>query len=91
MDRGSAEREAKRRAEMLEGRRRTTKTMMEGVIDQLCADYGIDKSKLEFNTTSPDIRKWEIGVTLAPGVKQWESLWVFPSDEIRTMLMLVSK
>ena len=79
------------KAELREGRRRTCITMMEGVIEELCRDYGIDKGAVNLDTRDLDIRNWEVVVFLAADVTHRESLWVFPSDETKTMLMLVKK
>ena len=83
--------DAKRKAEIQMGRRRTTITMMEGVIEELCRDYGINKGTINLDTAHEDIRQWEVVVGLAEDVFHRESLWEFPSDELRTMLMLVKK
>lgn len=83
------ERAAQRKAEMQAGRRRTTITMMEGLIEELCADYGINKGLVSLDTKDEDLRKWEVVVVLADGVAHRENLWVFPSDEIKTILMLL--
>ena len=91
LDKHKKDIEAKRKAEIQMGRRRTTITMMEGVIDELCGDYGINKGAVSLDTVDLDIRKWDVVIFLAEDVAHRESLWEFPSDELRTMLMLVKK
>jgi hypothetical protein len=82
----------KRQAEMTEGRRRTTIAMMEGLVEQLCGDYGMKKESVHLDSSHPDIRHWTVQVELAPGgVVHTESFWEFPSEELKAMLMLTQK
>lgn len=73
------------------GRRRTCITMMEGLIEELCDDYGFNKGAVNLDSESLDMREWEVVVGLAEGVFHRESFWVFPSDELKAMLMLTKK
>lgn len=92
MDKYKEEMRNKRKAEIREGRRRTTITMMEGLIEELCADYGLKKETVHLDSSHPDIRAWQVVIELAPGgVTHVESFWEFPSDELKTILMLVKK
>lgn len=85
------ERAAQRRAEMNAGRLRTTKTMMEGVIEQLCNDYDI-WVKWSIDASDPDCRKWEVVLLLGnSGITHRENLFAFPSDETKAMIMLLER
>lgn len=90
-DKLKEQREAQRKAEIHAGRRRTMITMMEGVIEELCDDYKIDKGMVSLDTLDMDARNWEVVIFIAPDVTHRENMWVFPSNEVKTMLMLVSK
>jgi hypothetical protein len=91
-DKWEREKKEKRAAEMKEGRRRTTINMMEGLVEQLCSDYGIKIEAVQLDSSHPDIRHWTVQVELAPGgVTHTESFWDFPSQELQAMLMLTQK
>lgn len=77
--------------EQLAGRRLVTKNMIEGLVEQICKDYRIDRDDVELVMTHHDPREWTVDVTLADGIKHSESAWAFPTDELKAMVMLLNK
>ncbi len=77
--------------EQAAGRLLTTQAMLNGLIDQICTDYKINRFATILNTDGDDPRKWTITVTLKGGITHTENAWEFPTDELKAIIMLIER
>lgn len=82
------DRSERTRLEMEAGKARVAKNMIEGLCDQLAIDYGLPRPILN-RTSSTDTKGWTITVTLPGDIVHTEGWQEFPSDILRTKLMLL--
>lgn len=84
-------REAQREAEKQMGAKRTKMTMAEGLVDQIAKELD-RRGKFEFHLISEgfDIRQWGVRVDFGNGMAHSENFFDFPTDELRTKIMLFS-
>jgi hypothetical protein len=83
------ERRQRRLAEMELGRRMTMTNMAQGLIDTLQKDYKIPAVVLK--NEPKDIREWTVLIDMGEAGEYEENFWEFPSDRLKTMLMLLNK
>jgi|GEM_PF-5310822 len=83
-------REEQRRAEMNRGANIVRRDMAQGLIDRLGNELD-QKSSFTLIWADPNPRNWEVLVAIRDtGVTHQESFWVFPSDELRAKILLVT-
>lgn len=77
--------------EIEHGRQTVMQTMAQGVIDRLVSEMNM-KADIKLHCEDSDPRKWFVTIDFVNGVaSRTESFFDFPSNELKTIQMLLTK